>query len=187
VLLGTPLGNTLGIWREDVGNKGKMKKKTLPLPPTPSQNPKLKRQKKQGTLYALWAFPLSAWNFYFQNRSPPFLGWANTPIINWEYLFYSPFLFVRWDASQVFFCLFWGQQANLVGPPLTKKMKLWRLHKIEGPLYFEVYRASPVAHLCKWKKDNICQSIWDKMRCNGEHVGEHIENLGNRPAPKGLP
>ncbi len=27
------------------------------------------------------------WNFYFQNRSSPFLAWANTFIINWGYLF----------------------------------------------------------------------------------------------------
>jgi hypothetical protein len=36
-----------------------------------------------------------------------------------------------------------------------------------------------VAHLYKWKEDNFCQSISDTSRCYGEHVGEHIGNLGN--------
>jgi hypothetical protein len=42
-------------------------------------------------LSACWAFPLAAWNFYFQNCLSPFLAWANTPIINWGYLF------IYWD------------------------------------------------------------------------------------------
>jgi hypothetical protein len=33
---------------------------------------------------------LATWNFSFQNCSSPFLAWANTPIINWGYLFYNP-------------------------------------------------------------------------------------------------
>jgi hypothetical protein len=33
--------------------------------------------------------------------------------------------------------------------------------------------------LYRWKEDNICQSIWDKMKCYGKHVNEHIGNLGN--------
>ncbi len=48
VLLGTPLGNTLGTWREHVGNKGKMKK-ILPLRP-PTQNLKGKKSKHLGCM-----------------------------------------------------------------------------------------------------------------------------------------
>jgi hypothetical protein len=42
----------LGAWKEHIGNKGNMKKSSLPPPP----NPKLKRTKKQGTLSACCAF-----------------------------------------------------------------------------------------------------------------------------------
>jgi hypothetical protein len=28
--------------------------------------------------------------------------------------------------------------------------------------YIEVLSFSPLAQLCRWKEDNVCQSIWDK-------------------------
>jgi hypothetical protein len=52
-----------------------------------TNHPKLRREKNQCTSSACWAFPLAAWNFYFQNCLSPFLAWANTPIINRGYLF----------------------------------------------------------------------------------------------------
>jgi hypothetical protein len=71
--------------REHVGNLREQRKNETPPHPPPA--PKLFYNKNQGTLSACWAFPFVAWNFYFQNCSSPFLAWANTPIINWGYLF----------------------------------------------------------------------------------------------------
>ncbi len=71
------MGTHWKLERNMLGTKEKWKKILLPThPPT---HPKLKRKKNQGTLSACWAFPLAAWNFYFQNYSSPFLAWANTP------------------------------------------------------------------------------------------------------------
>jgi len=69
------IGNLGAYWEPD-GKKGKRKK----CPPPNFFFLKIK---------ALWvhAEPLAAWNFYFQNCSSPFVAWANTPIINWGYLF----------------------------------------------------------------------------------------------------
>jgi hypothetical protein len=66
---------------EPVGNKGKLKKIRL------SPAPKLKRD-KQGTLSACWGFPLGAWKFCSRNCLSPFLTFINTPIVNWEYLWF---------------------------------------------------------------------------------------------------
>jgi len=93
-------------------------------------------------------------------------------VLHGSYGFWTPLLLISWRASQVqFFCLL--QRANLIGSSL-KKMKLWTLPKSEGSiLKHKVNNFSPSAHLYWWKEDNICQSIWDKMRC----YEEHIENL----------
>jgi hypothetical protein len=82
---------TLGNHWELEGNmfrtKEKWKKSSPPLtPPSKTQNLKEKKIK------ALWvhAEP-SHWLHeisIFQNSSSPFLAWANTPIINWGYLFH---------------------------------------------------------------------------------------------------
>jgi hypothetical protein len=86
------LGNPLGIWWENVGNKGKMKKILLPLSPPP-QNPlpKLKRKKNQGTLSACrshWlhenSISKTVCHHFWPELIPP-------GIINWGYLF------IHWD------------------------------------------------------------------------------------------
>jgi hypothetical protein len=46
-------------------DQGRKTKKTPPAP----------LQKRKNS--ACWAFPLAAWNFYFQNGLSPFLAWAN--------------------------------------------------------------------------------------------------------------
>jgi len=59
------LGTLKGTCWEHVGNKGKRKKKKKN-----SLHPTLK-------MSACWAFPLTAWNFYFWNSWSPFLAKAN--------------------------------------------------------------------------------------------------------------
>jgi len=87
------IGNLMGTWKEHVGTKEKWKN---PLPDGPPFK-KLYNNKIKA-LSACWAFPLTAWNFYFQNCLSSFLAWANTPIINWGYLFLP---------AQVVFLLLW--------------------------------------------------------------------------------
>jgi hypothetical protein len=51
--------------------QGRKTKNTSPQHPLP-------RKKKPGPIMsACWAFPLAAWNSYFQNCSSPSLAWAN--------------------------------------------------------------------------------------------------------------
>jgi hypothetical protein len=64
------MGTHLELEKNMLGTKEKWKKSSSP--PSPPPHP---------------AFPLAAWNFYFQNCSSPFLAWANTHNINWGYLF----------------------------------------------------------------------------------------------------
>jgi hypothetical protein len=70
------------------------------------------------------------------------------------------------------------QPANLIGPLLKKKLKLWKLPKIKGSIL--KYR---VSHL--WptytgeRTTTFAKVCWIKVRCYGEHVGEHIGNLRN--------
>jgi len=76
-----PDGNPLGTWREHVWEQRNFFKKSF-CPPPQTWKKKIK---------ALWvhAEP-SHWLHeisMFQNCSSPFLAWANTPIINWGYLF----------------------------------------------------------------------------------------------------
>jgi len=74
-----------------------MKKILSQTAPPPLQNPL--KQKNQGTLSECWAFPLTAWNFYFQNCLSLFLAWANTPIINWGYLVLEHITESAWDSD----------------------------------------------------------------------------------------
>jgi hypothetical protein len=48
-------------------------------------------------------------------------------------------------------------------------MKLWRLPKIEG--FILKYRVTPL-----WPTDTFGKAYGIKVRCYGEHVGEHVEN-----------
>ncbi len=92
MLLGTPLRNTLGTWREHGGNKRKKS----------SSHTKLKSKKNQGTLSACWALSLATWNFYFQNCLS-FLAWAKPPLwTGGTYLFgYFSIEFIWvWEASE---------------------------------------------------------------------------------------
>jgi hypothetical protein len=72
------------------------------------------------------------------------------------------------------------QGANLIGPSLKKK-ELWRLPKIEGSI-LKYRSSSPLAHLHRWKDNNICHP-WDESEvlwrtCWGTHweLEEHIRN-----------
>jgi hypothetical protein len=62
------------------------------------------------------------------------------------------------------------------GWSITQKKKLWKLLKIEG--YNLKYRVPPL-----WPtyigemRSTFVKLCWAKVRCYGEHVGEHIGNL----------
>jgi hypothetical protein len=118
----------LGTWWEHIGNKGKMKK-ILCHP-----HPKLK-EKNRATFGACWAFPLAARNFYFQNSSATIFGLGS-------YLYYKlevPIIFhLCYSLDEVptkFHLNCFLQWPNLIGASLKKKMKWWRLPKIEGSKY----------------------------------------------------
>jgi len=69
---------------------------------------------------------------------------------------------------------FWAK-TNLISPLLPKKMKLWRLLKIEG--YVLMYIVPPLGPTYIGENVKACGL---KVRClYGEHVGKHIVNLGN--------
>jgi hypothetical protein len=53
------------------------------------------KEKKTRHFECMLSLPIVWMKYIFQNCSSPFLGWANTPIINWGYLFYSPLLLIR--------------------------------------------------------------------------------------------
>ncbi len=109
MLLGTPLGNILGTWKEHVGNKRKMKKNPAFPPPKTTKNKK--KKKKKGDLSACWAFPLAAWNFYFQNCSSPFLAWAKFCFCSYVILIFFTHLSIR-IAIQDSSPLRWGVKGN---------------------------------------------------------------------------
>jgi hypothetical protein len=83
VLLGTYWGMHLGTHWEQ------RNKTNNPCPP-----PTHKKQKTGSFMRACWAFPLAAWNFYFQNCSSPFLAWANGRGRNLGYVL----LFIKWSG-----------------------------------------------------------------------------------------
>ncbi len=90
-----------------------------------------------------------------------------------HYLSYSPLLLFTWSASQI--QIFVSQWANSIGPSL-KINKLRRLLKVEGSIFN--YRVPPL-----WptyigeRRTKFAKSYGIKVRCYGEHVGEHIGNL----------
>jgi len=56
-------------------------------------------------------------------------------------------------------------------------MKLWRVPKIEGSiLKYRVHPLWPTYIDERWT--TIAKAYGIKIRCYGEHVGEHIGNLG---------
>jgi len=65
---------------------------------------------------------------------------------------------------------------NQFDPPITpKKMKLWRLLKIEGSVL--MYMVPPLRPTYIGES---AKAYGLKVKClYGEHVGEHIVNLGN--------
>jgi len=89
---------------------------------------------------------------------------------------YSPLLFIRWGASQVLFFILTMSQLDW---PITYKKK----ETMEAPqnrrFYFEIQSSSPLAHLCRWKEDNICQSIWDKSEVLLGTLWGTCQELGN--------
>jgi hypothetical protein len=101
----------------------------------------------------------------------------------WSHL---PLLLIRWPClPSSFFFFFWGNKSIWLAYH-SKKMKLQRLTKLEGSIL--KYRVPPLwPHLFRWKKDNICQSIWDKNEvlwrtCWGTHK-ELEEQIGNLIGP----
>jgi len=57
-------------------------------------------------------------------------------------------------------------------------MKLWMLPKTEGSIL--KYRVPPLwlTYIAE-RRTTFAKACGIKMRCYGEHVGKHIENLGN--------
>ncbi len=83
----------------------------------------------------------------------------------------------KYPLSSNYPFFFFFQQVNLIGLSL-KKMKLWRVPKIEGSLL--MYRVPP--HWPTYigeRRATFAKAYGIKVRCIGEHVGEHIKNLGN--------
>jgi hypothetical protein len=98
--------------------------------------------------------------------SLPFLGAYNCLLV-W-------FALIRWGASQASFFFAMSQFDR---PIIPKKMKLWRLPKIEGSIL--KYRISPpLAHLYGWKRTTFAKEYEIKVRCYWELFGEHVRNLG---------
>jgi hypothetical protein len=66
-----------------------------------------------------------------------------------------------------------------IDPLLPKKMKLWRLLKIEG--FVLIYILPPFGPIYMGeRRTTFAKAHGLEMRClYGEHVGEHIVNSGN--------
>jgi hypothetical protein len=80
-----------------------------------------------------------------------------------------------------YFYLFATTQFDL--PITQKKTKLWRLLKIED-FILKCRVPPPLAHLYRWKEDNICQGLWEQSEllsrtCWETHweLGQYSENL----------
>jgi hypothetical protein len=61
----------------------------------------------------------------------------------------------------------------LIGP---KKLKLWRLLEIEGSVVMYIVLPLQTTYICE-RRTTFTSAYGIKMRCYGEHVGEHIGNL----------
>jgi hypothetical protein len=139
---GEHFGNLMGTPWEIVGNTLGTNKKTKNPPPLPNPH-----------------FSLVSWTFYFQNDSSPFSTWTSTIINCWGYLFC--FILISWVCLTIPTFLFC--KANLIGP-LQKKLKLWRLPKIEVSM--ERWNASPFGppsffSFFSFFKFYFGQNIWD--------------------------
>jgi hypothetical protein len=79
--------------------------------------------------------------------------------------------------SRIVCNFFYLQWVNLIGPS-QKKLKLWRLPKIEDSMKRCSY--PPLAHLYGWEGEDFGQKhmglMWGGI---GNTIGEHIGNLGN--------
>ncbi len=114
-------------------------------------------------------------------RSPFFTPYITSTL---PYLFtspISPLLFITWGASQFLFFYF-SQQTHLTVPSLKSNEAMEASQN--RTFCFEVWSSFPLAHLYRWKEDNICQSIGSKSEvlwrtCWETHweLGERIENL----------
>jgi hypothetical protein len=73
---------------------------------------------------------------------------------------------------KLFFFFFLGM-SQFDRPIIPKKMKLWRLPKIEGSIL--KYRIPPLwpTYIYRWKRTTFA-----KVRCYWELFGEHVRNLG---------
>jgi hypothetical protein len=133
----------------------KKNKKIKKIGHTPHQLIEAWNKTNQGTLSACWAFPLTAWNFYFQNCSSPFLAWANTSIINWGYLFHASINW--WGVCPIFLIFF--RRSHVIGP---------------SPLFWNTGHSllyvSMICHASLWpsfptQRHRSCdQTIWDRER-----------------------
>jgi len=86
--LGAHIGNMMGTWREHIGNKGKMKKSLpSPAPHSPPQK-NLKEKIKSRHFKHMLSLPIGCMKFLLPKLFIIILAWANTPLINWGYLFY---------------------------------------------------------------------------------------------------
>jgi len=83
--------------------------------------------------------------------------------------------------------LFWEQSANLIGPPLKKKETM-ETHQYKR-FYCEVLRGTLLTHqiIGERRITTSGKAYGIKVRCYGEHVGEHIGNLGTYSKSDGNP
>jgi hypothetical protein len=155
LILGNASGNTLGTLWELYENTLETREKKLNV----SLSPLSKRKKLDPFMSACWAFPLDAWNFYFQNCSSPFSTWTNTPVINWAYIIIlihinyfmgvfitSSFFFVK-EAYSLTHQQFFGKLSS--PPQLQNKNNC-------------IPKESTFFNLYTWQL-NLGQSIWDKI------------------------
>jgi len=89
----------------------------------------------------------------------------------------------------------WEHNVNVMGTHWEhignmRKMKnpLLHLHSLQTQkIHWRHFESSHLAQVYSWKEDNICQSIWIKVRCYWEHIGNKRENetrnfLNNLPS-----
>ncbi len=119
--------NPLGTWKGTCWEQRKKGKKIL-FPPT--HHPKRKRKRKKRHFECMLSLLIGCMKFSI-SKTVHHNFWSG--VIPPLYSNYSPLLLIRWGTSQVqllFSIFFWGgAQANLIGPSLKKKLKLWRLFK----------------------------------------------------------
>ncbi len=88
-------------------------------------------------------------------------------------LSYSCLVLIRWGASQLDFLIF-IEKISLAHH--SKKLKLWRLPKLEGSIL--KCRVPPLwPSYIGERRTTFAKAYGIKVRWYGEHVGEHIGNL----------